>query len=71
MQASVATLLLVTAAVVLACVVVNCAVSAAEGVLNNHDIPQLDRIKGLEDSFLNQTDLFNMTQPQLPNPSSP
>jgi hypothetical protein len=67
MEASVATLLLVTAAVVLACVVVDYAVGVAEGVLNNHDIPQLDRIKALEDNLLNQTNLFNATQPQLPS----
>jgi hypothetical protein len=71
MEASVATLLLVTAAVVLACVVVNYAVNTVEQVLNNHNVPELDRIKGLESNLLNQTDLSNVTQPQLPSDTSP
>ena len=66
METSVATLLLVTSSVVLACVVVNYAVSVVEQVLSTENIPQFDRIKNFENNLLNQTDrLFNQTQPGL------
>ncbi len=72
METSVATLLLVTSAVVLACVVVNYAVNITEQVLNNKNIPQLDRIKNFENNIFNKTDrLFNQTQPQLPDQPPP
>jgi hypothetical protein len=72
LQTSVATLLLVTAAVVLACVVVNYAVTVVEQTLNTENIPQLDRIKKLESNIFNQTDqLLNETQPQLPSQPMP
>ena len=72
LETSVATLLLVTSAVVLACVVVNYAVSVVEQVLNTENIPQFDRIKNLENNLLNQTDrLFNQTQPGLPDQPPP
>ena len=72
MQTSVATLLLVTAAVVLACVVVNYAVTVVEQTLDTENIPQLDRIKKLESNIFNQTDqLLNETQPQLPSQPMP
>jgi hypothetical protein len=68
MQTSIATLLLLTTGVVLACIVVNYAVSITEQALNTENIPQLDRIKNLENNVLDQTDhLFNETQPQLPS----
>jgi hypothetical protein len=72
LQTSVATLLLVTAAVVLACVVVNYAVTVVEQTLDTENIPQLDRIKKLESNIFNQTDqLLNETQPQLPSQPMP
>ena len=72
MQTSVATLLLVTAAVVLACVVVNYAVTVVEQTLDTENIPQLDRIKKLESNIINQTNqLLNETQPQLPSQPMP
>jgi hypothetical protein len=72
LQTSVATLLLVTAAVVLACVVVNYAVNIVEQTLNTENIPELDHIKNLESNIINQTDhLFNETQPQLPSQPTP
>ncbi len=71
METAVATLLLITAAVVLACVVVGYAVSTMEQTLNTNNIPQLVPLKNLENSLLNQTDLFNGTQPQLPSQSTP
>jgi len=65
-------LLLVTAAVVLACVVVNYAVNAVEQAVNTDNISQIDRIKNIENNLLNQTDqLFNETQPQLPSQPPP
>ena len=72
METSVATLLLVTSAVVLACVVVNYAVSVVEQVLNTENIPQFARIKNFENNLLNQTArLFNQTQPELPDQPLP
>ena len=56
MQTTVATLLFVTSAVVLACVVVNYAVEACEQTLDTESLPQFDRIRALEDNLLNQTD---------------
>ena len=68
METSVATLLLITATVILAAVVVDYAVGIVQTTLNTQNIPQLDRIKNIENSILNQTDsFFNQTQPQLPN----
>ena len=69
LETAVATLLLITAAVVLACVVVSYAVSTMEQTHNTNNIPQLDPLKNLENNLLNQTDLFNGTQPQLPSQS--
>ena len=72
LETAVATLLLVTSAVVLACVVVNYAVSVVEQVLNTENIPQFDRIKNFENNLLNQTDrLFNQTQPEPPDQPLP
>lgn len=67
METAVATLLLVTAAVVLACVVVGYAVNISEQTMNTTNNPQLDQIKGLENTLLNETDIFNATIPQLPS----
>ena len=69
LETAVAALLLVTAAVVLSCVVVSYAVSTMEQTLNTNNIPQLAPLKSLENNLLNQTDPFNGTQPQLPNPT--
>ncbi len=72
METSVATLLLITSTVILACVVVDYAVNIIQVTLNTQNIPQLGRIKNIESSILNQTDsLFNQTQPQLPNQPPP
>jgi hypothetical protein len=65
LQTTVATLLLVTSAVILTCVVVDYAVSVAEQTLNTQNIPELNRIKDIQNSILNQTDsLFNETIPE-------
>ena len=72
LETTVATLLLITSTVVLACVVVDYAVSIIQTTLNTENIPQLDRIRNIESSILNQTDsLFNQTQPELPNQPLP
>jgi hypothetical protein len=72
LQTSVATLLLVTAAVVLTCVVIDYGVTVVEQTLNTTNIPQLDHLRNLENNILNQTDrLFNETQPQTPSVPTP
>ena len=69
METAVATLLLITAAVVMSCVVVSYAVATAEQTLRTNNIPQLAPLKNLESNLLNQTGLYNQTQPQMPIPS--
>jgi hypothetical protein len=72
LETTVATLLLVTSTIVLACVVVNYAVSVLEQTLNTENIPELDRIRSIQDSILNQTDrLYNSTLPSLPTDPPP
>jgi hypothetical protein len=63
MQASLATLLLVTSAVLLTSVVIGYAVSVTEQVLGTSNLPQLDRLRNLESNLLNQTDTL-LTQVQ-------
>jgi hypothetical protein len=71
MQTTVATLMFVTSAVILACVVVDYAIVTFEQTLDTEDMPQMDRIQKMEDMILNQTDnlyseleTFNQTQIQ-------
>jgi len=78
MQTTVATLLFVTSAVILACVVVEFAVVTFEQTLDAEDSPQIDRIREMENTILNQTDtLFdeieslNQTETQPPDPAQP
>ena len=67
MQTSVATLLLVTSAVVIGCLVVNYAVNVVEQTLNTDNVPSLARLKSLEDKFLNEnSNWYNQTLPDLP-----
>jgi hypothetical protein len=67
LETAVATLLLITAAVVIACVVVDFAVNTVEQTLNTQNLPQLDRLKNLQNNLLNQTDnIINGTMHQLP-----
>lgn len=68
MQDSVATLLLVTAAVILTCVVVNYAITTIQETLNTENIPEFARLRDLQNEMLNQTtQLFNATQPLNPD----
>jgi len=69
-QTTVATLMYVTSAVILACVV-DYAVVTFEQTLDTEDMPQIDRIQKMEDIILNQTDnvfseleSYNQTQIQ-------
>ena len=63
MQIQVASLLLITASVVLAGVVVGFAVNITEQTLNTQDNPLIERIQGLQNQLLNQTNiLFNQLQ---------
>jgi len=63
MQGTLATILLLTAAVVLTCVVIDYAVNVVEQTVGTTNLPQLDRIRNLENSVLNQTDaLANQMQ---------
>lgn len=68
METAVATLLLITASVVLACVVVDFAVNSLENTLNTTNLPQIDQLKSIENNLLNQTNSFN--DPQIPLPSA-
>ena len=69
MEAAVATLLLVTASIVLACVVVTYAVTTIEQTINTQNMPELAQLRNFEDRLLNQTYLINGTLPQMPNPT--
>ena len=72
METTVAALLLVTATVVFACIVVDYAVTVMQATLNTDNIPQLGRIRNIESNILNQTDnLFNQTVPEVPGQTSP
>jgi len=67
LEAAVATLLLVTASIVLACVVVTYAVTTIEQTINTQNMPELAQLRNFEDRLLNQTYLINGTLPQVPN----
>jgi hypothetical protein len=72
MEATIATLLLITSSVILMCVVVDYAVTIVQQTLNTQNIPQLDRIRSIEGNLLNQTDsVFNQTQTEMPIQPSP
>ncbi|MFB3889482.1 MAG: hypothetical protein ACE14S_08315 [Candidatus Bathyarchaeia archaeon] len=63
MQVPVATLIVVTSAVILTCLVVEYAVAVFDQTLDTEELPQMDRIRSLESRLLNQTrSLFNQTE---------
>jgi hypothetical protein len=71
-QTTVATLLLITSAVLLTCVVIDYAVGIIQQTLNTDNIPQLDKIRDIENRIQNQTDsFFNQAPPELPTQQSP
>jgi hypothetical protein len=71
LETGVAALLLITASVAFACVVVDFAISSMQQTLNVTNNPQFDRLKSIENSLLNQTDLFSLNPPQLPTSPPP
>ncbi len=72
MQSTVATLLLVTSTVILACVVIDYAVGIVQTTLNTENIPQLAKLRAIENGIQNQTyGIYNQTQPDLPSPTPP
>jgi len=56
MQSTLATLLLITSCVMLTCVVVEYAVASMNQTVTGGSQPQMDRIRDLESTLLNQTD---------------
>ncbi len=68
MEASVAALILVVSAVVLACVVVDYAVNIVEATLNTSNIPQLARLREMQSAFLNATDALSNSTLPAPSP---
>jgi hypothetical protein len=71
-QSTVATLLLITSAVMLTCVVIDYAVGIFVNVLQTDNLPQIAKIRDLEGKVLNQTDnLFNQTQSLFTDPAQP
>jgi len=69
LEAAVATLLLVTASVVLACVVVTYAVTSIEQTINTQNIPQIAQLKNFENRLLNETNVMNGALQQAPSPT--
>jgi hypothetical protein len=55
MEATVAALLLVTASVVLACVVVNYAVNIVQVTVDTHNFPEVNKLQDYVNNLLNQT----------------
>lgn len=70
LETAVASLLLVVAAVMLACVVVDYAVVTVQQTMNTQNIPELNGLKNIENNLLNQTSILNESLPQL-STSSP
>lgn len=68
MQSTVASLLLVTSAVALACFTVNYSVVIAEQYIQVQNGPLFDRLNNLQEYVLNQTDsMFDQTQIPMPS----
>jgi hypothetical protein len=68
----VASLLLVVSATLLACVIVNYAINIVENTLQMTDIPEIDRIREIQEYLYNQTDsIINQTMPELSDPLPP
>ncbi|MCX8153677.1 MAG: hypothetical protein N3E52_04510 [Candidatus Bathyarchaeota archaeon] len=72
MEGVVAALLLVVSATLLACVVVNYAVTIVENILQMNDVPEIDRIREIQEYLYNQTDrTLNETIPEVTLPPLP
>jgi hypothetical protein len=66
MQTSVAALILIVSAVVFSCLVVDYAINIVEATMDTENIPQLARLREMQQMFLNETDalLYNQTLPE-------
>ena len=72
MEATVAALLLVTASVVLACVVVNYAVNIFQVTIDTHSFPEVNKLQDYVNNLLNETQgTMNGTAVQTPDSSLP
>lgn len=72
MQTTLATLLLITSAVMLTCVVIDYAVGIFVNVLQTDNLPQIAKIRDLESIILNQTNnLLNQTENVFTNSAQP
>jgi predicted PurR-regulated permease PerM len=72
MEATVAALLLVTASVVLACVVVTYAVNIVQITIDTHNFPEVNKLQDYVNNLLNQTQsTMNDNAIQEPDSSSP
>jgi hypothetical protein len=72
METTVTALLLVTASVVLACVVVNYAVNIVQVSVDTNNFPEVNKLQNYVNNLLNETQsTMNDTAAQIPNPSPP
>lgn len=72
METTVAALLLVTASVVLASVVVNYAVNITQVTVDTHNLPELNKLQNYMNNLLNETQgTINGTGVQVPDSSFP
>jgi len=72
MQNALATILLLTSSVILCCFVIDYAVGVVQATIQTDNIPQVQRLRNMESSVLNQTDnLFNQTLTQEQNAPPP
>jgi hypothetical protein len=72
MQTELSVLLLITASVMISCIVISYGVSIAQTTLSMTETPELDRIKAIQRAILNQTEtLQNQTALIETNPTSP
>jgi hypothetical protein len=69
MEATVATLLLVTASVILACVVVTYAVNIVQVTVDTHNLPEVNKLQDYVNGLLNETQsTFEASEPQVTTP---
>ncbi len=69
METTVATLLLVSASVVLACVVVNYAINTALVTMNTDSLPEVDQLKEYISQYQNETDAIIRGLDSQPSPT--
>ena len=72
METTVAALLLVTASVVLACVVVTYAVNIIQVTVDTHNLPEVNKLQDYMNNLLHEIEgPINGTSVQEPDPSFP